>query len=184
MGKLIYLITTSIDGYVADKNGDFSWAEPSEEGLVFIDDILLNVGTFLLGRHVYQTLAVWDTIPIDGPSEGMNRFGKIWRAAKKIVYSTSLSDLPAANTTIEHVFNPVAIQKLVAESDKDFNIAGPHLASEAIRSGSVDEYHQFIVPVIIGDGNAWLPKDIESKLEIINLQKFDNGVVHLQYNKV
>ena len=151
MGKLIYLITTSIDGYVADKNGDFGWTQPSEEELAFINDIESRVGTFLLGRHMYETLAVWDTIPTDGPSDGMNHFAKIWRAAKKIVYSTSLSDVSTANTIVEHIFTPDIVKSLVAESDKDFSIGGPHLAAEAIKAGLVDEYHHFIAPL---DGTA------------------------------
>ena len=191
MGKLIYLITTSLDGYVADKNGDFEWAMPSEEVHAFVNDTVRNVGTSLLGRNMYEIVKVWDTIPtegtsgiMDGPSEAMNDYAKIWRAAKKIVYSTSLSDVTIANATIERSFDPSTIQKLVAESDKDFDIGGPHLAAEAIKAGIVDEYHQIIVPQLIGSGNYWLPKDVESKLKLVDLRKFENGFVHLQYSKV
>ena len=191
MGKLIYLITTSLDGYVADKNGDFEWAMPSEEVHAFVNDIVRNVGTSLLGRNMYEIMTVWDTIPtegtsgsMDGPSEAMNDYAKIWRAAKKIVYSTSLSDVTIANATIEQSFDPSTIQKLVAESDKDFDIGGPHVAAEAIKAGIVDEYHQIIVPQLIGSGNYWLPKDVESKLKLVDVRKFENGFVHLQYSKV
>ena len=191
MGKLIYLIATSLDGYVADKNGDFEWAMPSEEVHAFVNDTVRNVGTSLLGRNMYEIMKVWDTIPtegtggpMDGPSEAMNDYAKIWRAAKKIVYSTSLSDVTIANATIERSFDPSTIQKLVAESDKDFDIGGPHLAAEAIKAGIVDEYHQIIVPQLIGSGNYWLPKDVESKLKLVDLRKFENGFVHLQYSKV
>ena len=191
MGKLIYLITTSLDGYVADKNGDFEWAMPSEEVHAFVNDTVRNVGTSLMGRNMYEIVKVWDTIPIegiggpmDGPSEAMNDYAKIWRAAKKIVYSTSLSDVTIANATIERSFDPGTIQKLVAESDKDVDIGGPHLAAEAIKAGIVDEYHQIIVPQLIGSGNYWLPKDVESKLKLVDLRKFENGFVHLQYSKV
>jgi dihydrofolate reductase len=147
MGRLMYSLTTSIDGYVSDKDGNFEWTKPSEEVLACVNGILHNVGTFLLGRSMYETLAVWDTIPTDGQSDGMNDFAKIWRAAKKIVYSTSLSDVATTDTTIERVFNSEAIQKVVSESDRDFNIGGPHLAAEAIKAGIVDEHHQFIVPL-------------------------------------
>jgi len=191
MGKLIYLITTSLDGFVADKNGDFEWAMPSEEVHAFVNDIVRTVGTSLLGRNMYEIMKVWDTIPtegisgpMDGPSEGMNDYAKIWRAAKKIVYSTSLPDVTIANATIERSFDPSSIQKLVAESDKDFDIGGPHLAAEAIKAGIVDEYHQIIVPELIGSGNYWLPKDVKSKLKLVDLRKFENGFVHLQYSKI
>jgi len=191
MGKLIYLITTSLDGFVADKNGDFEWAMPSEEVHAFVNDIVRHVGTSLLGRNMYEIMKIWDAIPtegtggpMDGPSEAMNDFAKIWRAAKKIIYSTSLTDVTIANATIERSFDPGAIQKLVAESDKDFDIGGPHLAAEAIKAGIVDAYHQIIVPQLIGSGKHWLPKDVKSKLKLVDLRKFENGFVHLQYNKI
>ena len=183
MGKLIYSVTTSLDGYVADKDGNFEWTSPSEEVHAFVDDILKNVGTFLLGRRMYETLAVWDTIR-DTDSNAMNQFAEIWKAANKIVYSTSLTEVSTANTTIEHVFNAETVHRLITESDKDFGIGGPHLAAEAIRAGIVDEFHQFIVPKIIGGGNYWLPKDVKNKLELMDLRKFENGFVHLQYSKV
>jgi riboflavin biosynthesis pyrimidine reductase len=76
-----------------------------------------------------------------------------------------------------------AIKKLVAGSEKDFGIGGPHLAAEAIKAGIVDEYHQIIAPVIIGGGNFWLPKDATAKLKLVDMRKFENGFVHLQYGK-
>jgi dihydrofolate reductase len=190
MGKLIYLITTSLDGFVADKDGHFEWAMPSEEVHAFVNDTLRSTGTFLFGRNMYETMKVWDKIPteetsgpMDGPSKAMNDFAKIWQDAKKIVYSTSLSDVAIDNATLERSFNPGTIQKLVASSDKDFGIGGPHLAAQAIKAGIVDEYNQIIAPIIIGSGKPWLPKDVNVKLELTDLRKFNNGFVHLQYKK-
>jgi dihydrofolate reductase len=191
MGKLIYSISTSLDGYVADKNGHFEWATPTEEVHSFVNDNMRSVGTFLFGRKMYETMKVWDDIPTEGtsgpmdePSEAMNDFAKIWRAAKKIVYSTSLIKVTTANTTLERTFNEEAIRKLVAESGYDFGIGGPHLAAEAIKAGIVDEYHQFIIPLMIGGGNSWLPKDAMAKLKLMDVRKFKNGTVHLQYGKI
>jgi dihydrofolate reductase len=188
MAKLIYLITTSLDGYVADKDGNFGWAMPSEEVHQFVNDTLRNVGTVLMGRKLYETMKVWDDIPtegtggpMDGPSEAMNDYAKIWRGANKIVYSTTLPEVAIANATIERSFDPDVVQKLVAASDKDFDIGGPHLAAEAIKAGIIDEYHQIIAPVMIGDGNHWLPKDVTSELELVDMRKFENNFVHLQY---
>ena len=107
-----------------------------------------------------------------------------WLAAKKIVYSTTLSDVAIANAKIERAFNPETVKKLVAESNKDFDISGPHLAAEAIKAGIVDEYHQILVPVIIGSGNYWLPKDVQVNLELVDVRKFENGFVHIKYKKV
>jgi len=184
MGKLIYAITTSLDGYVADKDGNFDWAMPSEEVHAFFNDIVRNVGTSLIGHNMYEVMKVWDTIPTDGDSEAMNDYAKMWRTTKKIVYSTSLSDVAIANATLERSFDPNTIQKLVAGSDKDFDIGGPQLAAQAIKAGIVDEYHQIIAPVMIGKGNYWLPKDVRIELELAGVRKFGNGFVHLQYRKI
>lgn len=190
MGKLIYLFTTSLDGYVADEKGNFDWAVPTEEVHLFVNDQLRNVGTFLMGRKLYETMKVWDEIPtegtgglMDGPSPAMNDYAKIWKAANKVVYSTTLSEVAIANATIERSFDPAAIQKLVAESDKDFDIGGPHLAAEAIKANIIDEYHQIIAPIVIGGGNRWLPKDAKLQLELQDVREFENGFVHLQYGK-
>jgi dihydrofolate reductase len=191
MGKLIYLISTSLDGYVADQDGNFAWARPSEEVHAFVNDTVRSAKTMLLGRNMYETMKVWDDIPtegtggpMDGPSQAMNDYAKIWRGAKKIVYSTSLDEVTTADTNLERSFDPAIIKKLVAESDSDFDIGGPHLAAEAIKAGIVDEYHQIIVPIIIGSGNHWLPKEVKVELELVDERKFENGFVHLEYRKV
>jgi dihydrofolate reductase len=143
MGKLIYLITTSLDGYVADKNGNFNWAMPSEEVHTFVNNALHNIGTILMGHKLYETMKVWDDIPtegtsgpyMDGPSQAMNDYSKIWHAAKKIIYSTTLTELKIENATIEHSFDPEAIQKMVAESDKDYDIAGTLIQNNTAKAG-------------------------------------------------
>jgi dihydrofolate reductase len=191
MGKLIYLITTSLDGYAADKNGKFDWAMPSEEVHSFVNDSLRDVGTILMGSKLYETMKVWDDIPtegvsgpyMDGPSQSMNDFAKIWKAANKIVYSTTLSEVSIENAKIEKSFDPNAVKKMVADSDKDVDIGGPHLAAAAIKANIIDEYHQIIVPLILGRGNHWLPGGNNNKLELTDMRKFKNGFVHLQYRK-
>jgi dihydrofolate reductase len=191
MGKLIYLITTSLDGYAADKNGKFDWAMPTEEVHTFVNNALHNVGTILMGHKLYETMKVWDDIPtegvsgpyMDGPSQAMNDFAKIWKAANKIVYSTTMTDVAIANAKIERSFDPIAIQKLVSESDKDYDIGGPNLAGQAITANIIDEYHQIIVPLILGGGNHWLAGGNNNKLELVDMRKFENGFVHLQYRK-
>jgi dihydrofolate reductase len=190
MGKLIYLITTSLDGYVADENGSFNWAMPSEEVHQFVNDSVRSVGTSLLGRNMYEVVKIWDEIPtegvggsMDGPSPAMNDYAKIWQSANKIVYSTSLTDLTIANATIERSFDPSAVQEMVVASDKDVNIGGPQLAAEAIRAGIVDEYHQIIAPILVGGGKRWLPSGVKLELQLVETRTFENGFAYLHYRK-
>jgi dihydrofolate reductase len=190
MGKLIYLMTTSLNGYAADQNGDFRWAMPSEEVHAFVDDQLRNVGTILMGRKLYEVMKVWEDIPTEGvggpmddPSQAMNDYAKLWQAANKVVYSSTLDEVSIANTTIERTFDAGAVQVAVAASAKDFDIGGPHLATAAIQAGIVDEYHQIIVPILIGGGTHWLPQGVNSQLELVDMRNFENGFVHLHYRR-
>ena len=60
MAKLIYDAFTSLDGYVADENGNFEWAELLDEEVhAFINNRERQIGTYLFGRKMYETMAVW-----------------------------------------------------------------------------------------------------------------------------
>lgn len=182
MAKLIYSGFTSLDGYVADDNGNFNWAELDEEVLAFINDRERQVGTYLLGRKMYETMAVWETPDvIPDPTPAMLEFLPIWQAAEKIVYSTTLQTVSMANTRLERKFEPDVVRELKAGATRDFAMGGPALAAHAIRAGLVDEYNLLIAPIIAGSGNPYLPGKVAVKLELLDERRFNNGLVHVRY---
>src|ERR1700743_3502909 len=87
---LIYSVIASLDLYTADAEGKFDWAEPDEEVFAFVNDQERGIGTYLYGRRMYETMRSWETLPLEGQSRVMTDFAGIWRAADKIVYSTTL----------------------------------------------------------------------------------------------
>ena len=182
MAKLIYTALTSLDGFVADKSGNFDWAEPDAEVHTFVNDLERPIGTHLYGRRMYEVLVAWesDDILVDQPPQ-MHDFAAIWRAADKIVYSRSLQAVSSARTRIERDFDPDAIRKLKATAERDITIGGPELAAEALRAGLVDEINLFLNPIIIGTGNPALPDDVRLSLELLDERRFANGVVYLRY---
>jgi dihydrofolate reductase len=96
MAKLIYSAITSLDGYVADEEGKFDWAEPDEEVHSFVNDLYRSVGTELYGRRMYEVLVAWETVELGDQPAYIQDFAQIWRAADKIVYSRTLdAGLPA-----------------------------------------------------------------------------------------
>ncbi|HZD68410.1 MAG TPA: dihydrofolate reductase family protein [Actinomycetes bacterium] len=182
MAKLIYSTITSLDGYTADKDGNFEWAAPDEEVHAFVNDLERPVGTYLYGRRMYETMVFWETahtLADQGPV--MQDFTKIWQAADKVVYSGTLAKVSSAKTRIERVFDPEAVRRLKAAAGRDLTVGGPHLAAEAIRAGLVDEYHLFLVPVVVGGGNQALPDNVRVKLELLDERRFGSGVVYLRY---
>ncbi|MEO8897751.1 MAG: dihydrofolate reductase family protein [Candidatus Dormibacter sp.] len=182
MAKLIYSALTSLDGYVADEDGNFDWAAPSEEVHRFVNDVERPVGTYLYGRQMYETMVYWETAhTIAGQPTFAQDYATIWQAADKVVYSTTLGAAPSARTRIERDFAPEAVRQLKAGAGRDISIGGPHLAAHAIRAGLVDELHLFVTPVVVGGGNRSLPDDVRLDLVLLDHQRFGNGVVYLRY---
>jgi dihydrofolate reductase len=179
MAKLIYSAIASLDGYVADENGRFDWAVPDEEVHAFINDLERPVGTYLYGRRLYEVMAAWETVNDESPS--MQDFAELWRAADKIVYSKTLQTVSSSRTRIERDFDPEAVRRLKATAGNDTTIGGPNLAAEAIRAGLVDEWHLFVVPVVVGGGKQSIPDNVHMELELVDERRFGNGMVFLRY---
>ena len=182
MAKLIYSAICSLDGYVADAEGDFSWARPDDELHSFINDLERPIGTYLYGRRMYETMVFWETAEISpGQCDPASDYADIWRAADKVVFSRTLDRVTSAKTRIEREFDVEAIQRLKAAAERDIGIGGPELAGEAIKAGLVDDYHLFVNPIVVGGGNPSLPSDARVELELVDQRRFDSGVIHLHY---
>jgi dihydrofolate reductase len=182
MVRLIYSAIASIDGYVADADGRFDWAAPDEEVHRFVNELERPVGTHLYGRRMYETMVVWETMPMPaGESPAVRDFAEIWRAAEKVVFSTTLAAASSARTRIERSFEPEAIRRLKASAARDITVGGPDLAGQALAAGLVDELHLLLSPVTVGGGTRALPDGVRLELELLDERRFGNGVVFLRY---
>jgi dihydrofolate reductase len=182
MAKLIYSAITSLDGYVADENGNFDWAAPDEEVHRFVNDLERPIGTYLYGRRIYETMVYWETAhTLADQPPFIQDFAGIWQAADKIVYSKTLDTPSSARTRIERDFDPDAVRRMKASAERDISVGGPDLAAQAIKAGLVDEYDLFLTPIIVGGGKQSLPDNVRLELELLDERRFGNGVVHLHY---
>jgi len=190
MATLIYAMNTSLDGYISDRDGDFRWAIPGREFFEAINALERRVGTYLYGRRLYETMAVWDTAhlepgaPAFSPGNGdlEREFADMWRAADKIVFSTKLSQTSTTRTRIERTFEPDRIRQLKATSDRDLTVGGPHLAAAMIAANLVDEFHAFVHPFIVGGGTPFLPQNVRVPLELVREQRLGR-IVHMHYRR-
>jgi dihydrofolate reductase len=182
MAKLIYSAITSLDGYVADQNGKFDWAEPDEEVHSFVNDLERPVGTYLLGRRMYEVLVAWETMTLADQPPFVRDFAQIWQAADKIVYSKTLETVSSARTRLEREFDPEAVRQLKASAVRDISVGGPDLAAQAIKAGLVDEFRLLLTPIVVGGGTQSLPDGVRLELELLDERRFGNGVVHLHYS--
>jgi dihydrofolate reductase len=185
MGKLIYSAIASLDGYVADENGNFDWSAPDEEVHAFVNDVERPVGTYLYGRRMYEVMRYWETAPTTGDQPPVMRdYAELWQAADKLVFSKTLEEVSSARTRIERDFDPDAVRQLKASAERNLSVGGPELAAQAIEAELVDEVHLFLTPVLVGGGNRALPDGVRVNLELLDERRFGNGVVHLHYRIV
>ena len=180
MAKLIYIINTSLDGYIEDASGSIDWSDPDEETHDFFSDLIRPVGVYLYGRRMYDMMYVWQSPPAEWP-QAMQDFARVWQEADKIVYSRTLEHAVTPRTRIEREFDPEALRELKASADRDIAIGGAELAAHAIAAGLVDEYQVVVWPVIVGGGKHWLPANVRLNLELLDERRFSNGVVYLRY---
>lgn len=182
MAKLIYMMNTSLDGYIEDEHGNFGFSAPDEEVRAWIFPYASSFRTVLYGRRMYETMLYWETahtLPLQ--TKLGNEFARKWQSAEKIVYSTTLAEPRSANTRIERSFDPETVRELKANTEHDMAISGPELAAQAIKAGLVDEIQQRLCPVIIGGGKRFLPSDVRLNLELLEERRFRCGDIFLRY---
>jgi len=182
MAKLIYLTNVSLDGFIEDRDGAFDWFPPDDDVFAFTTDILRSAGTLLYGRRLYELMAVWETDgTLAAQSDLMADFAHAWQAPSKVVYSTTLTAVPTANTTLEPRFDPALVRDMTATATSDLLVGGAHLAAQAFDAGLVDECQLFVWPLVVGGGKPALSGTMRSDLELLDERRFGNGVVYLRY---
>ena len=182
MAKLIYSAITSLDGYTADENGNFDWAAPDEDVHAFVNDLERPIGSYLLGRRMYDVMTYWESAhTLPDQSAIAQDYARIWQAADKVVYSRTLETVSSERTRIERDFDPGAVRQMKESAERDISVGGPELAAEAMRAGLVDAIQLFLNPVVVGGGTRALPDRVRMQLDLQDEHRFGNGVVYLRY---
>jgi dihydrofolate reductase len=180
---LIYSMGVSVDGFIADREGAFGWSVPNEEQFRFHIVQTSEVGGFLCGRRLYETMLPWETDPSMRDDELGAAFADVWCALPKVVFSRTL-DTVQGNARLAEA--PVAEEAAAAHdaTDKDVAIGGAGLAAAAIELGLVDELRMFRNPVVVGGGTAFLPPVTEDvRLDLIETRTFGSRVIYERYRR-
>lgn len=185
MRKLILEEWLSLDGYAADKNGQLDFF-PSTEANKYSDHdqlkFLESIDTILLGRITYKLFVdFWPTATTDTEiiADKLN-------SLPKIIFSNTLKKAPWGKWPEAQIISGDAAQevkKLKAKDGKDMVLWGSiSLAQSLIKENLIDEYHLQVCPTITGGGRLLFP-DLEGykKLKLVNVRKYDTGVMFLHY---
>ena len=180
---LIYSMSVSVDGFIADREGAFEWGAPDEELFRFHLAQVRELGGFLCGRRLYETMLVWETDPSLRDDEDGAAFADVWCALPKVVFSRTLDSVRgnarlAAGSVVEE-----AAAALEA-TDKHVGIGGAGLAAAAIELGLVDELRMFRNPIVVGGGTPFLPPVTEDvPLDLIETRTFGSRVIYERYGR-
>jgi dihydrofolate reductase len=180
--RVIYVMNPSLDGYVEGPDGKFDWSRPDEEIHRFHNRLADQVGTFLLGRRMYETMRVWQTMDEDSSlPEFVLEFARIWKSKPKIVFSRTLKQVDENYRLVQGDVS-TETRRLKEESGGDLAVSGPTLSSALGRSGLIDEYHLVIYPVLVGGGKSYFsPLPSAVSLRLLESRTFSSGAVYLRY---
>lgn len=182
MARLIYSAIASLDGYIEDPDGRFDFAFPDPEMHGWLNERERPVGTYLYGRRIYETMVYWETRGHEPEHQQVDHdYAAIWRAADKIVYSTTLEAVTTARTRLERRFDADVVRALKESAERDIGIGGTGVAAAAFAAGLVDELQMYLHPIAVGGGKPALPMGQRLPLELIERHEFDSGVVYLRY---
>ena len=178
---LIYSMSVSVDGFIADREGAFGWTDPNDEQFRFHIAQTRELGGYLCGRRLYETMLPWDTDPAMRDNELWAAFADVWCAIPKVVFSRSLDRVQGNARLAEASVAEEATAALDA-TDKDVAIGGAGLAAAAIELGVVDEFRMFRNPIVVGGGTPFLPPVTDHvQLHLVETRTFGSRVIYERY---
>ena len=179
---LVYSMSVSVDGFIADREGGFQWKPaPSEELFRFHLALVSELGGYLLGRRLYEAMLVWETDPSMRDTELRAEFADVWCALPKLVFSRTL-DSVQGNARLADASVAEEVAAALDATDKDVAIGGAGLAAQAIELDLVDELRMFRYPVVVGGGTPFLPPVTDDiALDLVETRTFDSRVIYERY---
>ncbi len=180
---LIYSMGVSVDGFISNRDGEFGWTVPSDEQFRFHLTQVRELGGYLCGRRLYETMLVWETDPSLRDNDLGAAFADVWCALPKVVFSRTL-DRVQGNARLATASLADEVAAALAANDKDVSIGGAGLAAAAIELGLVDELRMLRHPVVVGGGTPFLPPVSEDvRLDLIETRTFGSRVIYERYRR-
>ena len=185
MRSVIYSMGVSLDGFIAGPGGEIDWGAPDEELHRFHNQQTRAIGAHVCGRGLYEAMLPWEAVDGAHASPVMAEFGRIWRAIPKVVFSTTLSSVEGnARLATRCLADEVAMHRDMPD-DKVVSVGGARLAAGLVQLDLIDEYRQFISPVILGGGTPYFPPlDHPLDLELLETRTFGSRVIYARYRRI
>jgi dihydrofolate reductase len=184
MRKLIYSMSVSLDGFIAGPDGALDWSVPDEELFRFHHQQVQEIGVYLCGRRLYETMVYWETAEESPLAAEHIEFAQTWKALPKVVFSTTLESV-VGNTRLTRGGVGEEVSRLKERPGKDIAVGGAGLARACMKLELIDEWRLFASPLLLGGGTPYFPPlEKGINLELIETRTFGSRVVYLRYGRV
>ena len=187
MGRLVYSMSVSLDGFIETPSRSLDWVLIDEELHSFFNDEAREMSAFLYGRRMYELMVdYWPTAETDpSATPAMLEFARIWQDKPKIVFSRTLGAGRVESCRLVRDNAAAEVARMKAQPGFDMDVGGPTIASTLMRAGLSDEYRLFVHPVIPGAGTPFFPAlEDRIRLRLLETRTFGSGVVYLRYEPV
>jgi dihydrofolate reductase len=179
MGKLIFAMSQSLDGYVSASDG--SLLPPDLALFRHFVEYERSLAGVLYGRRIYEVMRYWDE-DHDDWEERHRDFAAAWRAHPKWVVSHSLKSV-GPNATLVDGDVDAFVRKLKTDVDGDITVAGPDLASSLSKLGLIDEYRLYFRPAVLGSGKPYFTGAAPPPLRLVGVDRVGDDAVRLIYER-
>ncbi|MEU8244766.1 dihydrofolate reductase family protein [Nonomuraea sp. NPDC048916] len=165
MGKMLYSVTMSLDGFIAGPGGDMSWLTEHLGPNETVDELIGEIGALLVGNRTFRG----DDPHKDTDKEG-KAFGGGW-TGPQFVLTHHIPATPVPGITFVGDLDSGVAAAKAAAGDKYVNILGADVARQCLDAGVLDEIFVCVAPVLLGDGVRLFdrPGGTNVKLERLSL---------------
>jgi dihydrofolate reductase len=181
MGKIIYGMLQSLDGFIANEAGEITLPVPGPELHEHFNEVMRNSKLSIYGRRMYEVMQYWGTDD-EQRSPVSAAFAKAWQETPKVVVSTTLASV-GPNTTLLKGDLKSGIEKLKAQYDGTIDASGAELAASLSRLGLIDEYWLYMQPVVLGEGKPYFAPGSRPALRLLGSEPLPQDVVLLRYGR-
>lgn len=175
MGRLVYGMMQSLDGYIANREGEITLPVPGAALHQYFNDAMRDTALSVYGRRMWETMRYWAE-PDPRRSPVAEEFAEIWQTTPKVVVSTTLAEAPPGVRLVQTDVVE-AIGALKAEVDGDIEVSGASIAASLGAAGLIDEYRLYFQPVVLGAGRPYFAAGFRPVLRVVGSERLPEGVV-------
>jgi dihydrofolate reductase len=179
MGKLIYGMMQSLDGYVANAEGEITLPVPEGALHRWFNERMAAVAGSIYGRRMYEIMSFWDGPDAEAADAD---FTRAYRASPKWVVSRTIESV-GPNAVLLGGDLTAEVQRLKGEYEQDIEVAGPELAAGLTELGLIDEYWLYIMPVVLGGGKPAFTAQLPEGMRLLGIEQLPQEVALVKYGK-